>query len=163
LSTFELAILLVIGFIAVILVRNARRFGLSRPQVAFLLAVTGVGVVGGLAVVNGLPGQPVALLTDADDAMHGGCFLSFIEGEFVTDPVSGTAIIGRNGGSTDERFPVMWPLGWTGRRTLFSDVEVLDPTGKVVVRTGTRVHLMGGGFGPSGRPWLTCDAAYQLP
>ncbi len=162
-STLDLAILLVIGLIAVILFLSADRLGLSRRQVAFLLMITSAGLVGGLAVVDGLPGQPVALLTDAEDGMHGACFLSFIEGELVTDPVSGTAIIGRNGGSTEERLPVMWPLGWTGRRTLFSDVEVLDPTGRVVVRTGTRVHLMGGGYGPSGRPWLTCDAAYPLP
>lgn len=158
----DLLILLFIGFIVVVLVWAAPRAGLSRAQSAFLLAVVGAGVVGGLAIVNGLPGEPVALLTDADDGMHGGCFLSFIEGELVTDPVAGTAIIGRNGGTTDKRLPVMWPVGWTGRRTLFSGVEVLDPTGRSIVRTGTRVHLMGGGYGPSGRSWLACSEAYTL-
>lgn len=128
-----------------------------------MLAVTVAGVGGGLALANRLPREPVVLLTDANDAMHGACYLSFIEGELVTDPVTGTAIIGRNGGNTDERFPVMWPAGWTGRQTLFSDVEVLDPTGKVVVRTGTRVHLMGGGFYGYPGAWLACSEAYPLP
>ena len=138
------------------------RVRLSRLQLAFLLAIT-LGLAGGVAVVNRPPGEPVTLLTDAaDSAMHGGCFLSFIEGELVTDPETGTAIIGRNGGNTDVRYPVMWPAGWTGRQTWFSNVEVLDPRGEVVVRTGTRVHLMGGVPGGPTDAWLACNIAYPL-
>lgn len=162
-STLDGPILLFIGFIVVDLVWEARRVRLSRPLVVFMLAVTVAWVGGGLALVNRLPGEPVALLTDADDAMHGACYLSFIEGELVTDPVTGTAIIGRNGGDTDQRFPVMWPAGWTGRRTVSSDVEVLNPTGRVVVRTATRVHLMGGGYDGYPDAWLACSEAYPLP
>jgi hypothetical protein len=137
------------------------RVRLSRPQALFLLAVA-VGVVGGLAVVNRPTGEPVALLTDPDSATQGGCFLSFIEGELVTDPETGTAIIGRNGGDADGRYPVMWPGGWIGRQTWFSNVEVLNPRGEVVVRTGTRVHLMGGFPGIRPDAWLACDMAYPL-
>jgi hypothetical protein len=137
------------------------RVRLSLPQAVFLLAVT-VGMVGGVAFVNRPSGEPVGLLTDPDSAVQGGCFLNFIEGELVTDPETGTAIIGRNLGSTDERIPVMWPAGWTGRRTWFSNVEVLNPRGEVVVRTGTRVHLMGGFPGIRPDAWLACDMAYPL-
>jgi hypothetical protein len=165
-STLDLPILLFIGFIVVVLVWGAGRARLSRPQAAFILVaiLVGVGVGGGVALLNRLPGESVALLNnDAADPMNGQCYLSFIEGELVTDPVTGTAIIGRNGGSTDVRFPVMWPAGWTGQRTAFSDVEVLDPTGKVVVRTGTRVHLMGGSYNRYPDAWLACSEAYPLP
>ena len=135
------------------------RARLSRPLVAFMLALAVAVVGGGLALVNRTPGVPVALLTiDAADPMNGACFLSFIEGELVTDPVSGTAIIGRNGGEPD-RFPVMWPAGWTGRRTVLSEVEVLDPTGKVAARTGTRVHLAGG---VRSNAWLACYDVFPL-
>jgi hypothetical protein len=137
------------------------RVRLSLPLAAFLLAVTG-GVAGGVAVVNRPSGEPVMLLTDAENAIQGGCFLNFIEGELVTDPEAGTAIIGPSGGSTDGRYQVMWPDGWTGRRTWFSNVEVLNPRGEVVVRTGTRVHLMGGFPGIRPDAWLACDMAYRL-
>ena len=137
------------------------RVRLSLLQAVFLLVLT-TGVVGGLAVVNRPSGAPVVLLTDAGSSMQGGCFLNFIEGELVTDPVAGTAIVGPNGGSTDGRYPVMWPAGWTGRRTWFSNVEVLNPRGEVVVRTGTRVHLMGGVPGSRPDAWLACDMAYPL-
>ena len=56
----------------------------------------------------------------------------------------------------------MWPAGWTGRRTWFSNVEVLNPAGEVVVRTATRVHLMGGFPGIRPDAWLACDMAYPL-
>ena len=140
---------------------RSSRIRLSRPQAVFLLAVT-IGLIGGLAVLNRPTGERVALLTDTDSATQGGCFLSFIEGELVTDPETGTAVLGRFGGDTDGRYQVMWPGGWIGRRTWFSNVEVLNPRGEVVVRTGTRVHLMGGFPGIRPDAWLACDMAYPL-
>ena len=166
-------ILLFIGFLIAVLAWGARRARPSRPRALLALAAGAVAVVGGLALADRLPWGQVALLsdaadarvtllTDAADAMHGACYLSFIEGELVADPAAGTAIVGRNGGSADERFPVMWPAGWTGRRTASSDVAVLSPGGEVVVRTGTRVHLAGGFYGRAGA-WLACSDAHRVP
>jgi hypothetical protein len=155
-------ILLATWVTVVILAWGARRARHARPRVAVGLVVAIAGVFGGLALVSRIPLEPVALLTDADDSMRGGCFLSFIEGELVSDRVTGTAIIGRNGGDAEQRFPVMWPAGWTGRRTLLAGVEVLNPTGVVMWRTGTRIHLSGGFPGTSGA-WLACNELLPRP
>jgi hypothetical protein len=69
-----------------------------------------------------------------------GCYTSGVEGQLVTDPDAGTAIIDNMGG---HRAAVTWPIGYTGRRS-WSEVEVLDRSGNVVVRTGTLVNLPGG-------------------
>ena len=38
-------------------------------------------------------------------------------------------------------YPVQWPYGYTGRRTLGGEVEVLDRRGNVWARTGTNVSM----------------------
>ncbi|HEY0443786.1 MAG TPA: hypothetical protein VGC90_06175 [Candidatus Limnocylindrales bacterium] len=43
----------------------------------------------------------------------------------------------------DASIVVRWPYGYAGRRS-GSEVEILDRTGVVVARTGTRVRLPGG-------------------
>jgi hypothetical protein len=67
-----------------------------------------------------------------------GCYTNFALGQLVEDPASGTAIV-----EMGRRTPVMWPAGYTGRRSVW-DVEVADTWGRVVARTGTRVQIEGG-------------------
>ena len=81
--------------------------------------------------------QTGTLSSDSPGIVH--CYTSGTAGDLVTDPVSGVAIIEQGG----RRVPVTWPLGWTGR-TSGSDVEILDSSGDVHMRTGTHVYLMGG-------------------
>jgi len=76
-----------------------------------------------------------------------GCYTNFALGELVDDPASGTAIV-----ENDRRTPVMWPAGYTGRRSVW-DVEVADASGHVVARTGTRVQIEGG---YTGGAFLAC-------
>jgi hypothetical protein len=60
----------------------------------------------------------------------------------------------------DEGFrpePVTWPEGYTGRRLLGGEVEVLNEKGEVVVRTGEAVVCVQG-FSVKG--WF-CEAAEQ--
>jgi len=102
-----------------------------------LLALT--AVVGACGSV----GSPVTIRTMG--AGLGGCYLSGVEGDLVTDPTAGTAIVDGMGG---HRTAVAWPTGWTGRSS-GSEVEVLDRHSKVFARTGTRVSLSGG-FNPAG-------------
>lgn len=99
----------------------------------------------GFAVAVGVSswwfGPDVALRTGGLSSTTGavGCYTSGTIGELVADPVAGTAIIERSG----RRIPVTWPKGWTGRRSGW-EVEVVDASDAVVLRTGTRVSLMGG-------------------
>jgi hypothetical protein len=84
-----------------------------------------------------------------------GCYTSADTGELVTDPVSGVALIEESYQSNNgRRVAVTWPPGWTGRRS-GSEVEVLTPQGAVYMRTGTRVHLLGGFTWVDGS-FLTC-------
>ena len=70
-----------------------------------------------------------------------GCYTNFALGQLVEDPASGTAIV-----EMGRRTPVMWPAGYTGRRSVW-EVEVADTWGRVVARTGTRVQIEGGYIG----------------
>jgi hypothetical protein len=67
-----------------------------------------------------------------------GCYTNFALGQLVEDPASGTAIV-----EMGRRTPVMWPAGYTGRRSVW-EVEIADSWGRVVARTGTRVQIEGG-------------------
>ena len=104
-----------------------------------------------LALVAAGCGAPVALL--AIGPGESACFLSFIEGELVTDPAHGTSIVEAAG----HRWPVLWPDGYTGRRSGL-EVEVLDASGRVVARTGARYHIGGGYYGEAPRAWLACPS-----
>jgi hypothetical protein len=89
-----------------------------------------------------------------------GCYTSGDIGELVVDPVAGTAILEDNG----DRYPVIWQVGYTGRQ-IGSMVEVLDSSGAVVARTGTRVNLEGGytdAFSAT-RGFLSCGNLQTLP
>jgi hypothetical protein len=76
-----------------------------------------------------------------------GCYTNFAVGQLVEDAASGTAIV-----EMGRRTPVMWPAGYTGRRSVW-EVEVADTWGRVVARTGTRVQIEGG---YTGGAFLAC-------
>jgi len=92
---------------------------------------------------------PVPLLTAPDDGMV-GCFTSGASGILTVDATYGTAII-----ENDAPIPVMWPIGYTGRRS-GSQVEIVDKSGHVVARTGTQVQIGGGYTGENPRAFLAC-------
>ncbi len=92
---------------------------------------------------------PVPLLTAPDDGMV-GCYTSGADGVLTVDPTYGTAIV-----EHEAPVPVMWPRGYTGRRSI-SGVEVVDQSGHVVARTGTRVRIGGGYTGDAPRAFLAC-------
>jgi hypothetical protein len=94
---------------------------------------------------------PVPLLTAPDDGMV-GCYTSGTSGVLTTDATYGTAII-----ENEAAIPVMWPHGFTGRNSGYQ-VEVVDTSGHVVARTGTRVQIGGGYTGENPRAFLACGS-----
>ena len=113
----------------------------------------GVGLLV-LTVAIASHGVPTPLKTGSlyPDASPGivGCYTSGVSGELVDDPGAGTAIISSFSG---QRALVTWPIGWTGRRSLFG-VLVIDSRGQVVARTGMYVNLSGGYW--RDHSFLTC-------
>jgi hypothetical protein len=93
---------------------------------------------------NPAPGT-VVLLTMGGGGI--GCPLAVVDGDLVTDENAGSAIIDHG-----VRKRVKWPYGYAGRRS-GNEVEILDRTGKVVARTGTRVRLVGGEIDGA---WFAC-------
>lgn len=71
-------------------------------------------------------GDKIALLTGIEACYAGGQSPRYA-GVLVPDQEYGTQIGGR---------PVMWPVGFTGRRLDSGEVVVLDPSGEVVALTG---------------------------
>jgi hypothetical protein len=122
-----------------------RKLGLvrSKRRLAVLVGLA-LLLVAALLVMR-VPGAPVAIRTGAV-----GCYLSNIEGELVTDPVAGVAIIEPGG----RRRPVIWSRRWTARQS-GSEVEVLNSRGNVEYRTGSYVHLPGAPD-PDSDGWLAC-------
>ena len=77
------------------------------------------------------PGEPVALLTGVNPDY---CYAGGEQGVtalLIVDPTHGTSFDGR---------PVMWPVGFTGRR-VGAEVEVLDAQGNVKATTGRTYHI----------------------
>ena len=75
----------------------------------------------------------VQLLTGTDPR---SCYAGG-EGHF-----EGVLVAGGEYGTTLNGKPVMWPVGWTGRRVGF-EVEVFDGAGKVRAITGRRYRFAG--------------------
>ena len=69
-----------------------------------------------------------------------GCYLMGTTGELLPDASAGTAI---SWDLDHKTHPISWPSGFIGRSS-GDQVEVLNLTGSVVARTGTRVSLLGG-------------------
>lgn len=127
----------------------------------------------GLAFV-GLRGSPVTILTGPGGitgntaSSYTGCYTDFIVGKLVTDPTYGTAVIDHdpNGRNPDQRYPVMWLPGYTGRQS-GSEVEILDRSGNVVARTDQVWKIAGGGWGgwdaSLPRVWVACGFVLPPP
>ena len=115
-----------------------------------------------LAGCQGLaPRTPVQLLTGVPDGVsEGTCYTAEIHGLLVVDARYGTAILDdtapRVGGVPPSPLPVAWRPGVTGRLA-GSEVEVVDPNGRVVATTGQRDILPGGYSAVAGvRAWWAC-------
>ena len=93
--------------------------------------VTALGLAFALVACGLIPG-PVNLLTGIEVCYAGGEQPEF-QGLLIPDPEYGTRIAGKG--------PVMWPVGYTGRRLVGGQVVVLDGSGTVVGTTG-RVYVM---------------------
>jgi hypothetical protein len=106
----------------------------------------------GLAACGG--GSPVALKYITPGGPN-NCFLPAFDGQLVSDPTAVTLFITQYG-----RWPVLWPAGWTGRSS-GSEIEVLDPRGAVVARTGTSFYPSGG-LDADGK-WEMCAMVYLPP
>ena len=134
-------------------------------QIASIVAALAMCLVGCLT----LP-EPVQLITGPPNH-DGACFAATGSGLLVVDPTYGTAIIGPDSmvALGDEPVTVAWRPGFTARR-IGSEVEVLDPWGNVVARTGQSYTIDGGFVGPNqvGAPELqtvfwACDKVQPLP
>ena len=102
-----------------------------------------------------LPGDRIELLTDDGNPPTTGCYTSSAQGPLMVDPRYGTAIIDNDVHATAP-VPVMWRLGFTGRR-VGSAVEVLDPDGNLVATTGRSYRIAGGYSGERPRVFWACD------
>lgn len=92
----------------------------------------------------GCNSQPVAVLTGVD---ANACYAGGESGPtalLVVDPKYGTSFDGK---------PLMWPVGYTGRR-LGDEVEVLNAAGTVVATTGRLYHISMG--------YVSSDGARQI-
>jgi hypothetical protein len=132
------------------------------PHLALTIALAFLVGLAGAALLSGMLGRPVPLLTGwgalaphDDDRI--GCYTNFAVGQLVVDTEFGTALIedGR------DAVPVMWPPGTTGRQ-VGSEVEVISKRGEVIARTGNRYQIEGAGSARYPLPgWLACG--YVLP
>lgn len=111
--------------------RRGRRAPGFRLALVLALSLAACGASAG--------GDTVKLLTG--DPTPGACFTNYAQGLLIVDAHAGTAIIDGDVGGTTAA--VMWRMGFTGRRA-GSDVQVLDPTGKVVATTGRSYTIPGG-------------------
>ena len=102
-------------------------------RLVLVLALGSVGCGPHAGAVQLLTGDPLG---------PGACYTNFAEGLLVVQG-SGTAIADETAGGSPVTSPVMWRSGFTGRWA-GSQIEVMDPTGKVVATTGRRYRLSGG-------------------
>ena len=129
------------------------------------LTLAGVALLAFLALYLVLsdPLAPQVTLRTYADLPPGtttGCFLGNTTGLLIVDPAAGTAIVSEDMAKTT--VAVIWPTGYTGRRTLTGQVDVLDRDGHVVATTGNRYELLGGYTGdPSA--WLSCGGEGVYP
>jgi hypothetical protein len=136
-------------------------YRLARSRLAAALAAALLAFVVVFLVLTRFPGGSVPLLTGEGYGGQGGCYLNFFVDELVVDPVNGTAVVEEyttKDGPQSRVVPIMWPSGYTARRSGF-DVEVLAVNGEVVARTGGRYRIQGG---YEGDIWRTCSMTPML-
>jgi hypothetical protein len=136
-------------------------YGLTKTRLAAAVAAALLGFVLVFLVLTRFPGGSVPLLTGEGYGGQGGCYLNFFVNELVVDPVNGTAVVEEyktKDGPQSRVVPIMWPSGYTARRS-GSEVEVLSINGEVVARTGGRYRIQGG---YEGDYWLTCSMTPML-
>ena len=80
--------------------------------------------------------EPIALRTTDSDAVDPNCYLAGTAAQLILDPSAGLAW--RFG--PDDIRPVIWPRGYTARR-VGSEIQVLNPDGFVVARSGTTAEF----------------------
>jgi hypothetical protein len=127
-----------------VLAMNRKLLPTSSQGRLAVLAGIGLLLVAGFLAFWSL-GGPVAIRTGPV-----GCYASSIEGELVTDPVDGVALIEPGG----HRRSVIWSSSWSGRRS-GAEVEILNSRGKVEFRTGSYVHIAGA-RDPDSDGWMAC-------
>jgi hypothetical protein len=105
-----------------------------------------------------LPWDRVDLLTNTGNPPSPYCYTAAFGGPLIVDRTYGTAITDPEGSIGP--VPVMWPVGFTGRR-VGSEVEVLDLDGMVVATTGRTYEIRGGFEGREPRVWLYCGGVFE--
>jgi hypothetical protein len=92
----------------------------------------------------------------APDLPEGACYTSGTQGRLEADGHGGTTIVpdGLPAGG-----PVSWPRGYSARPN-GRELDVLDPSGRVVATTGSRWYLPGGPG--DGGVWYACGAVPPL-
>lgn len=122
-----------------------------------------------------IPPGPVHLLTGDPSNVEGlgpsSCFMDTAVGPLTADSTYGTMIEITHreiipAGSPFPRVPVVWLPGFTGR-WVGSEVEVLDPQGRVIATTG-RTYAFAGNFVsartlpglPVASAWFACSAVF---
>ena len=102
-----------------------------------------------LAAASGLVSWPVAsqdpsvIPLPTSELVSGmACNGALREGELVIHPDWGVALGG-------DDYPIFWPLGYVGRARN-ERIEILDPAGDVVARTGDVISVGGGGSAVDG-------------
>lgn len=88
-------------------------------------------------------------------APHAGCDDALISGRLMTSAQSGLAVVDSTGHVTE----VLWPFGYTARRSV-SGVELVDEKGAVVAKEGDFVE-MGGGLGANA-VWGACPGSITV-
>lgn len=97
--------------------------------------------------------DPSGILVAPGSPAVDACPANLTTGVLVVDAESGVAI------EDGHHLPIVWPSGFHAR-TIDGTVEVLDRSGGVAARTGTRVQIDGGQIGDR---WITCGGVTPAP
>jgi len=132
-----------------------QRYRLTKARLLVAMAFAILVFCAVFLVLTRWPGEPVPLLTGEGYGGQGGCYLNWFVDELVVDPGHGVAVVEEyttDAGPQSRVLPIMWPTGYTARRSGL-EVEVFTPAGRVVARTGATYRIQGGYEGPV---WRTC-------
>lgn len=132
---------------------SATQVGPSRERVLLAGALGAVALALYLVLSGPLaPHVPLRTTAALRPGETVGCYAANTTGQLIADAAAGTAIVSEDMAKTTA--PVTWPAGYTARRTLLGQVEVLDEGGRTAAITGNRYELLGG-YASDGS-WLAC-------